>query len=126
MLMLTMLELNIRLNITRLQNCERDFKFSVTTYLHQIVFIHEHSFACPTITMAMLRDMIIFASHARREPAITPATLELGLCIAGRASIIIRAFGNKMCGAVHNMLVVAIFAIETTVARLTVIHSEYN
>ena len=31
-----------------------------------------------------------------------------------------------MCGAVHNVLVVAMFAIEITVARLTVIHSEYN
>lgn len=125
MLMLTMLELNFRLNITRLQNCERDFNFSVTTYLHQIVFIHEHLFAWLTITMAMLRDMMIFASHARPEPIITPTTLKLRLCIVGRVSTI-RVFGSKMCGAVHNVLVVAMFAIEITVARLTVIHSEYN
>ncbi|TGO73187.1 hypothetical protein BELL_0382g00030 [Botrytis elliptica] len=73
----------------------------------------------------MLGDMMLFASHARPEPTITSAALEFRFCVAGRVPVI-RSFKVMMSEAILNVLIVAIFAIETTVARVTVIHSEYD
>lgn len=74
-------------------------------YLHQIVLVHEHASALPTIPMAMTSRVMLMTSLLSHEHAI--ADLALPVIIVITALVL-----GAMSGAILDMLVVCVQGVE--------------
>jgi hypothetical protein len=75
------------------------------SHLHQIVLVHEHASALPTIPMAMTSRVMLMTSLLGRKHAI--ADLALPVIIVITALIL-----GSMSGAVLDVLVVCVQGVE--------------